>query len=173
MRVGSFSTPIPTVIEPEGEALYDREDSHHKTSQKAWKLHYRNSTILVNLSWNSSQDHFFFPPLDHKTPTLYISFLANCSRPPLPREVQLQIQIIIKSYIFSLNHFASHPRSHIWQQVLRTITQTENTELINIPSCAIYDTLNFTSIIGMKSFAEKLMTLVVPLHSALNYFAFR
>lgn len=56
MEVGSFSTPFPTVVELEAESLYDREDSHHKTSQKAWKLHYRKSAILVNLSRNSSPD---------------------------------------------------------------------------------------------------------------------
>jgi hypothetical protein len=56
MEVGSFSTPFPTVVELQGESLYDREDSHHKTSQEAWKLHYGKSAILVNLSRNSSQD---------------------------------------------------------------------------------------------------------------------
>lgn len=60
MGVGSFSTPIPTVPQLGAESLYDREDSHHKTSQKAWKLHYRNPAILVNLSGQSSKEHALF-----------------------------------------------------------------------------------------------------------------
>jgi len=81
MEVGSFSTPFPTVVELEAESLYDREDSHHKTSLKAWKLHYRKSALLVNLSRNSSQDlaSFLLPsgPKDY----LFVSFFPNCYGP--------------------------------------------------------------------------------------------